>query len=76
MIAGSCILCNIKKDEIRRILRIPDNLHIDSVIALGYKAEKPVIEDIKDSVEYWRDKKDILHVPKRCLEDIIHIDTF
>ena len=54
----------------------PDNLHIDSVIALGCKGEQPVIEDIKDSVEYWRDKNDILHVPKRRLKDIIHINKF
>jgi nitroreductase len=73
---GSCILCNIKRKEIQRFLKIPDNFHVDSVIALGYKAEQPVIEDIKDSVEYWRDENDVLHVPKRRLKDIIHINKF
>jgi nitroreductase len=73
---GSCILLNIKRNEIRKILKIPDNLHIDSVIALGYKGEQPVIENIKDSVKYWRDKNNILHVPKRKLEDIIYINEF
>ncbi|MEA3458153.1 MAG: nitroreductase family protein [Candidatus Thermoplasmatota archaeon] len=73
---GSCILCNIKKDEIQKILRIPDTLHVDSVIALGYKAEQPVVEDIKDSVEYWRDENEVLHVPKRRLKDILHINNF
>ena len=73
---GSCILCNIKRNKIRKFLRIPDNFHVDSVIALGYKAEQPVIEDMKDSVEYWRDENDVLHVPKRRLKDIIHINKF
>jgi nitroreductase len=73
---GTCILCNIKRDEIRKFLRIPNNIQIDSVIALGYKAEQPVIEDMENSVEYWRDENDVLHVPKRRLKDIIHINKF
>lgn len=73
---GSCILCNIEKDKIQEILKIPDTLHVDSVIALGYKAEQAVVEDLKDSVKYWRDENEVLHVPKRTLEDIIHINKF
>jgi len=73
---GSCILCNIDKKKIHEILKIPSELHVDSIIALGYKAEYPVVEDIKDSVKYWRDEKGVLHVPKRRLEDIMHINKF
>jgi len=73
---GSCILCNINRDEIRKFLDISDSLYIDSVIALGYKGEQPVIENMKDSVEYWRDENKVLHVPKRSLKDIIHINKF
>ncbi len=73
---GSCILCNIERDKIRKILKIPKNIEIDSVIALGYKAEYPVVEDLKDSIKYWRDKNEILHVPKRKLDNIIHINNY
>ena len=73
---GSCILCKIEKDKIQEILKIPDTLHVDSVIALGYKAEQVVVEDLKDSVKYWRDENEVLHVPKRNLEDIIHVNKF
>ena len=73
---GSCILCKIRKDRIREILEIPDSLHVDSVVALGYKAEHVVVEDLKESVEYWRDKDEVLHVPKRRLGDIIHVNKF
>ena len=73
---GSCILLNVKKDKIREILEIPKDIEIDSVIALGYKAEKCVVEDIKDSVKYWRDKNQVLHVPKRKLKDIMHVNKF
>ena len=73
---GSIILLNIDKDEIKKIIDLPDYFFIDSIIALGYKSEKCVIEDYVDSVKYWRDKNQVLHVPKKRLEDIIHINKF
>lgn len=73
---GSCILCKIDKEIIREILSIPQSLLVDSVIALGYKAEHPVIEEASSSVEYYRDSNGVLHVPKRKLEDILHINTY
>jgi len=73
---GTCILCNVDRDKIRDILGVPESAHIDSVIALGYKAEHPVMVDLKDSVKYWRDENEVLHVPKRKLENIIHINKF
>jgi len=73
---GTCILYNVDRDKIRDILHVPESSHIDSVIALGYKAEHPVMVDLKDSVEYWRDENEVLHVPKRKLEDVMHINKF
>jgi len=73
---GSCILCNIERDRIKEILNIPKQIEVDSVIALGYKAEHPIIEDLKESVKYWRDEQGILHVPKRKLEHILHINYY
>ncbi len=73
---GSCILCKIEKNKIQEILKIPDNLHVDSVIAFGYKAEQSVVENLKESVEYWRDENEVLHVPKRNLDDIIHVNNY
>ena len=73
---GSCILCNIERMKIQDICKIPTTLAVDSVIALGYKAETSLVEDMKDSVKYWRDEHDVMHVPKRKLDDIIHINKF
>lgn len=73
---GSCILCNIERVKIQDICKIPMTHAVDSVIALGYKAETSMVEDLKDSVKYWRDEHNILHVPKRRLDDIIHINMF
>ncbi|MHC5060179.1 MAG: nitroreductase family protein [Planctomycetota bacterium] len=74
---GSCWLGSIKRDKIREILEIPDLYEIDSVIALGYPDEQPVMEDCKDeSIEYYLDDKDVLHVPKRPVRSITHMNKF
>ena len=73
---GSCILYNINRAAIREIIHAPKEYEIDSIIALGYKAEYPVVEELTDSVKYWRDEQGVLHVPKRKLEDIIHLNGF
>jgi len=73
---GSCILCKIDKQKLREILKIPEEVILDSVIALGYKAEKSVAEDFTGSVEYWRDENEVLHVPKRKLEELLHINKY
>jgi len=73
---GSCWILSVERNNIQKILKIPTNYKIDSVLALGYPDEKPIAEDMKDSLKYWKDKEGCLHVPKRILEDIIHFNIF
>lgn len=73
---GSCILCKIDREHIRKILNIPKKIVIDSLIALGYKSEKSVVEDYYNSVKYWRDENNVLHVPKKKLNDVMHINKY
>ena len=73
---GSCILLNINRDKIKQILELPEKIIVDSIIALGYKGEKSVVEDLKDSVEYWKDEDNIMHVPKRKLDEILYINAY
>jgi len=73
---GSCWIISMDKERVKKTLSIPDSHKVDSVIALGYPAETPVTEDLLDSVEYWKDNKGCLHVPKRKLSDVIHINEF
>jgi len=58
------------------LLLVPDDYEIDSVIALGYPDEEPVMEPLKDSIEYYKDETGRLHVPKRNLDDILHRNIF
>lgn len=68
---GTCWMGAINRNEIKKILNIPERYILNTVIALGYAAENPVIEDTKDSINYYKDSDGVLHVPKRKLEDII-----
>jgi len=74
---GSCWIGSVKRDELAKNLALPANYNIDSVIALGYPAEEPVMEDCRDdSIKYYLDENDRLHVPKRPLKSITHINKF
>jgi len=73
---GSCWLISIDRKKVAKILHIPKDYIVDSIVALGYAAEKPVLEDLKDSIKYWKDGQGVLHVPKRKLKDITHFNAF
>ena len=73
---GCCWIGSIERDILRHHFSIPAHLDIDSILALGYPAEQPVVEEYKDSVKYWKDKKGVLHVPKRNLEKVVHRNGF
>ncbi len=73
---GSCWIVSVDKERVRDLLMVPEHYKIDSVLALGFPAETPVIEEMKDSVEYWKDQEGRLHVPKRKLGDVIHFNKF
>jgi len=70
---GGCMLGSIQRDRLRDELDIPEHLKIRLVVALGKPAETVVLEDVGpgDDIRYWRDEKDVHHVPKRTLEEII-----
>ena len=70
---GGCMIASIKKDELRTSLSLPDRFEILLVVALGKPAETVVIEDIgpDGDVKYYRDERDVHHVPKRKLKELI-----
>lgn len=73
---GSCWIGNADLNRIQKMLKIPENYKVDSVLALGYPDEDPIAEEMKDSVKYWKDSKGRLHVPKRRLYDVLHFNGF
>ncbi len=73
---GSCWLGSIDRDQLRTMFDVPQKYRIDSVIALGYPDESPVLEESTDSIKYWKDENGVLHVPKRKISDIVHYNMF
>jgi len=73
---GCCWIEAFNKKQIDQIISAPDNLSVELIFAIGYPKEKPVSEDIRkgSSIKYYKDDSGTLHVPKRSLEDIIHIN--
>ena len=73
---GACWLLSIDRDKLRAVLGVPEGFRIDSVLALGYPAEEPAAEVMGESCRYWKDEAGRLHVPKRALAAVVHINRF
>jgi len=71
---GSCWLLSVNRPKLRSLLKIKEKYEIDSVVALGYPDEEPVIVDTEDSIKYYKDEQNRLHVPKRKMKKIYHIN--
>ncbi len=68
---GCCIMGAVEREKISKIFNLPSHYYLDLIVALGYPAERPKIEEGKFE-KYWRDEKGRLHVPKRPLKEILH----
>lgn len=69
---GGCMIASIKREALRKELKIPDVYEILLVLAIGKPVEKIIIDDIKGGdVKYWRDSNNDHHVPKRKLDELI-----
>lgn len=73
---GSCWLISVDREKAAEVLGVPPGYRIDSVLALGRPAETPVVKELMDSAKYWKDDEGRLHVPKRTLARVLHINGF
>ena len=70
---GGCMVGAVKRKELRNALAIPGHLEILLVLAIGKPKETVVIDTVgpDGDIKYWRDGKDVHHVPKRSIDEII-----
>lgn len=75
---GCCWIGAFKKKQVNQIIDVPENLSAELILALGYPMEVPVSEDVEkgSSLKYYKDDSGTLHVPKRSLEDVMHLNQF
>lgn len=70
---GGCMIGAFNKKTISSRLNIPSNYNLELILALGKPDQKIIIEDINknDDIKYWKGEKNIHHVPKIILDDLI-----
>ena len=73
---GCCPVLFFNESNLKPILNIPDTHDIALVIVMGYPDESPVAETATDSLASTVDAKNVRHVPKRKLAEIMHRNGF
>lgn len=70
---GGCFILNVKKEELKKNLNLPEEYNVKLVLALGEPVEKVVLEEIEEGqdIKYYRDQDAVHHVPKLCLKDVL-----
>jgi nitroreductase len=69
---GACWMASVDREAVRELLRIPQNLEISCVVALGYPAESPEeVAVTEGNIRYYLSENGTLQVPKRSLEDVL-----
>jgi nitroreductase len=77
---GACWIGSVDRDRVRHILGIPEEFSIHSIVAVGHPAQESVWEEKNsESIKYYLDDENKLHVPKRRMGEILvpitpHID--
>ncbi len=68
---GGCRIASFSS-KLKKLYAVAENLELHLVIALGKPAEVVQIEECQNGeIKYWRDSKNVHHVPKRSLADIL-----
>ncbi|MBQ3079256.1 MAG: nitroreductase family protein [Clostridia bacterium] len=67
---GGCMIAAFDP-AVHQALKLPSNLEVSLVIALGKPDEEIVLEDAKGNIDYYRDEDNVHHVPKRTLGELI-----
>jgi nitroreductase len=73
---GTCWIGSVDREKVRVLFTIPNQYEINCVLALGIPDEDQISEPLHESIQYFRDASDRLHVPKRRLQDILHQNNF
>ena len=73
---GGTIISSVKREELSKVLGLPDYFEILLVLALGKPKEEVVIEESGElgpngNIKYWRDANQTHHIPKRPLVEVI-----
>ena len=67
---GSCLMGAIDREAIAKLLKLPENLTVSLVVALGYPDEEQKEAEFKGDIKYYLEDN-VICVPKRSLKEIL-----
>lgn len=68
---STCWLGAINKEALHTLLKLPDNLRVLYLIAVGHSVQEGRISEFSGDVKYFIDENNVLNVPKRSLDEIL-----
>jgi nitroreductase len=70
---AACMMTNVDREGVHRVLALPRDLSVTMVIALGRAGETIVLEEMPEdgNTAYWRTPDQVHHVPKRSLDEVL-----
>jgi nitroreductase len=71
---GACWIGSVGRDAVRDLMRIPADLEIYGVIALGWPGEEALARDSETDMVVTRDPAGTVRVPKRRLDDVLRFE--
>ena len=67
---GSCALGSIDREDLHKMLNLPESYYVSYLLALGYPAQTADYFDASD-VKYYHDENQNVHVPKRPIDEVL-----
>ena len=68
---GTCPIGNFPAAKVSALLKLPDTLFPELVIALGYPAHESSVVPMGDSIRYTQDDNGNFHVPKWSTKEVL-----
>lgn len=67
---ATCPIANFSRPKLSALLTLPENLHPELVIAVGYPAHESTVVPMKDTIRYAQDENGNFLVPKWSREEV------
>lgn len=67
---GSCAIGSIDREDLHKLLELPDTYYVSYLLALGYPAQTAEYFDSND-IKYYHDENGNVHVPKRPMNEVL-----
>lgn len=69
---GSCWFASVKRQKVKEILNIDENLDVVYILSLGFPMEESNECEMKDNdVKYFRNEDGSISVPKRSMDEVL-----